>query len=194
MLKKLCQQTIDTVSNWTGYTATRVPLRRASGPDEVTLDLPGYCQLDSYGCGAVAGIMVLKHFKPSVSFTTFNARVSPHPQNGTATRRLVRALRQSGLRVSERHDLTFADLCAAIDVGRPTLVVVHNPGVEDSHWVVVYGYGRKPNRVFLATNGFPFVTNVVPLRRFARLWYPHGNGLVCAKAKRSACRMDRRTA
>ncbi|MEN9573386.1 MAG: hypothetical protein RL514_1241 [Verrucomicrobiota bacterium] len=142
----------------------------------------------------VAGIMVLKHFKPSVSFTTFYARVSPHPENGTATRRLVRALRQSGLRVSERHDLTFADLCAAIDAGRPTLVGVHNAGAGDSHWVVVYGYGRKPNRVFLATNGLPLVSNVVPLRQFAHRWSPPGNGLVCAKAKRSACRLDRRTA
>ncbi len=187
MLKQLFAQTIDTVSHWTGYAATRVPLRRAGGPDEVTLDLPGYCQLDSYGCGAVAGVMALKHFKPSASFTAFYARVSPLPANGTATYRLLRTLRQSGLRVRERHDLAFADLCAAIDAGSPVIVVIHNPGEEESHWVVVYGYGRKPNRVFLATNGFPFVaTNVFPLRQFARLWHPHGNGLVCARAKRRA--------
>ena len=194
MLKQLFKQTIDALSDWTDCVATRVPLRRASGPDEVTLDLPGYCQLDSYGCGAIAGVMALKHFKPRASFTTFYARVSPHPENGTATYRLIRALSQSGLRVSERHDLSFADLCAAIDAGTPVIVVVHNSGEEDSHWLVVYGYGRKPNRVFLATNGFPMVTNVVLLRRFAQLWSPPGNGLVCAKAKRSACRMGRRTA
>ena len=184
MLTKLYTTVLDAVSGWTDCVATRVPLRRASGPDEVTLDLPGYVQLDSYGCGAIAGVMALKHFKPRASFTAFYARVSPLPENGTATYRLIRALRQSGLRVSERHDLSFADLCAAIDAGSPVIVVVHNPGAEDTHWVVVYGYGRKPKRVFLATNGFPMVTNVVLLSRFARIWSPHGNGLICAKSKR----------
>lgn len=193
MLKKLFKATFDAVSDWTDCVATRVPLRRASGTDEVTLDLPGYAQLDTFGCGAVAGVMALKHFKPRASFYSFYARVSPLPENGTATYRLIRALRQSGLRVSERHDLSFADLCAAIDVGRPVIVAVHNPDAEDTHWVVVYGYGRKPKRVFIATNGIPLVTNVILLQKFARIWSPHGNGLICAKAKRPA-RNGRRTA
>ena len=181
MLTQLFSKTLDALTDWTGCVATRVPLRRASGPDAVTLDLPGYCQLDTFGCGAVAGVMALKHFKPRASFSAFHARVRPLPQRGTATYRLVRALRQSGLCVRERHDLTFDDLCTAVDAGCPVLVAIHNPGAADSHWVVVYGHGRQPNRVFLATNGLPWLSNVVPLRRFAHLWQPHGNGLVCAR-------------
>ena len=194
MLTKLRDQFADWLSERTGYAATRVPLRRASGPNEVTLDLPGYCQLDSYCCGVVAGVMALKLFQPRASFTAFHARVQPHPENGTSTTRLVRALRQSGLRVTDRADLTFAGLCAAIDAGCPVLVVVQNPGADAAHWVVVYGYGRKPNRVFLATNGYPFIAkNVVPLRQFARLWSPHGNGLLCAAPKRAPRRPRRAT-
>lgn len=193
MLKNLFTMTIDAVSDWTDCVATRVPLRRATATDEVTLDLPGYCQLDTFGCGAIAGDMALKHFKPRASFSAFYARVSPLPENGTATYRLIRALRQSGLCVSERHNLTFTDLCAAIDAGSPVIVVVHNPGAEDTHWVVVYGYGREPKRVFIATNGIPLVTNVILLQKFARIWSPHGNGLLCAKAKRPA-RNGRRAA
>jgi hypothetical protein len=95
----------------------------------------------------------------------------------------VGALRHHGLRVRERDNLTFAGLCAAIDAGSPVLVCVHNPGADADHWVVVYGYGRKPDRVFLATNGLPFLAaNVLPLRQFARVWSPHGNGLVCSAA------------
>lgn len=184
MFKKLFTKTIDALSDWTDFVATRVPLRRASRAEEVTLDLPGYCQLDSFGCGAIAGVMALKHFQPRASFSAFYARVSPLPTNGTATYRLVRALRQSGLRVAERHALTFVDLCAAIDAGRPVLVVVHNPGSDSAHWVVVYGYGRNPSQVFLATNGLPWLSNRMPLRKFTRIWAPPGNGLVCAKVKR----------
>ena len=84
MLTQLFTQTLDALSDWTGCVATRVPLRRASGPDEVTLDLPGYAQLDAYGCGAIAGIMARKHFKPRAGFNAFYARASPHPQNRTA--------------------------------------------------------------------------------------------------------------
>jgi len=183
MFAQLFARVGDTFSDLTGYAATRVPLARASGPHEVTLDLPGYCQFDTYSCGAVAGVMALKHFKPNASFSAFYARVSPHPEWGASTRKLARALRASGLRVRERDDLTFAGLGAAIDAGQPVIVTVQNPGADAAHWVVVYGYGLKPNRVFLATNGLPFLAaNVVPLRQFARLWAPHGNGLVCSAA------------
>ena len=77
MLKQLLANAGDVLSDWTGYAATRVPLRRASGPNEVTLELPGYCQLDSYCCGVVAGVMALKQFKPRASFTAFHERVQP---------------------------------------------------------------------------------------------------------------------
>ena len=83
--------------------------------------------------------------------------------------------------------MSFADLCAAIDAGSPVIVAIQNPGADAGHWVTVYGYGLKPDRVFLATNGFPFVaTNEFPLHQFARLWSPHGNGLLCAAPKRPA--------
>lgn len=194
MLSQLLTQAVDAVSDLTGYAATRVPLQRGSGPDEVTLDLPGYAQLDSYGCGVVAGVMALKHFKPDASFSTFHARVNPHPEHGTTRARLLRALRQGGLRVTERFGLSFADLCAAIDAGSPVLVVVHNPGADAAHWVTVYGYGRNPNRVFLATNGLPFLAaNMVALPKFARLWSPHGNGLVCAAPQRPVRKARRAT-
>lgn len=187
MLKKLMGEFGDKISEWTGFVATRVPISRAAGSREVTLDLPGYGQIDSYCCGVVAGIMALKHFKPRASFERFYRRVQPDFETGTSTTRLIRALRQSGVRVKERHDLAFADLCGAIDSGWPVILVVQNPGEDAAHWVVVYGYGKRPNRVLLATNGFPLVTsNRVPLRRFARLWSPHGNGLVCSERRRKS--------
>jgi hypothetical protein len=52
----------DQLTCWTGLAALRVPLERAPGPRTVTLDLPGYMQTNSYGCGAVAAVMVVRHF------------------------------------------------------------------------------------------------------------------------------------
>lgn len=192
MLGQLLACAGDVFSDLTGYAATRVPLARATAPNEVTLDLPGYGQIDSYSCGVVAGVMALKQFKPRARFSDFYARCDPHPVWGTPTAKLVRALRQHGLRVQERDDLGFAGLCGAIDEGSPVLVCVHNPGTDCAHWVVVYGYGRRPSRVFLATNGLPFLDrNVVPFGEFTRLWCPPGNGLVCAAPKRRKGRQRR---
>ena len=179
----------DFVSDSLDLVAARVPLERAAKPGEVTLDLPGYSQIDTYCCGVVAGIMALKHFKPRASFTRFYQRVNPHRVHGTPTPRLIRALRQSGVRVTERSDLAFDDLCAAIDSGHPVIMTIHNPGTEadEDHWVVVYGYGKRPARVFLATNGVPlFTSNRLPRRKFERLWSPHGNGLICSMPKRQS--------
>ena len=187
----------DKISEVTGYVATRVPLSRASGPNEVTLDVPGYAQLDTYCCGVVAGVMVVKYFRPRASFSQFHDRVDPKPEWGASTAKIARALRESGVRVKVRSGLAFADLRGAIDAGSPVIVSVQNPSAETGHWVVVYGYGRNPNRVFVATNGLPlFTRNAIPLQKFARIWRPRGNGLICDYPKRlsrRACRAVKHT-
>jgi hypothetical protein len=105
-----------------------------------------------------------------------------------APRGEVRGSRQSP--IQHQNDLTFDDLCAAIRDHSPVLVNVQNSGAVTDHWVVVYGYGRKPNRVFIATNGMPLITsNAIALRRFSRIWSPRGNGLICDYPKRSANRV-----
>jgi len=43
-------------------------LERASGHRAKTLAIPGYAQTNSYGCGAVAAVMVVQHFQPEMPF------------------------------------------------------------------------------------------------------------------------------
>jgi hypothetical protein len=173
------------LSDLTGYAAIRLPLQRASGPNEVTLDLPGYQQLDNYSCGAVAAAMVVKFLRPQVSFERIYAAVSPHQEYGTATSRAIRALSLLGIRGSRKQSLTFDDICAAIDAGRPVMVCVTTNEKGTDHWVVIYGYGRRPNLVFVAGQGWPFVVrHRMKWREFRRRWSPAGEGLVCWKASR----------
>ncbi len=180
--KKLLPVAADRISDFTGYAAIRLPLNRASRPGEVTLSLPGYGQLNSFACGAVAGFMALKHFHPHADFSQFYARVNPTRRNGANAAKVARALRQSVVRVWKRNDLTFDDLCQAINREQPVLLVIHNPGSESRHWVTVYGYGRHPHKVFMAINDVPLlIHNAVPLHKFNRLWCPKGNGLICQR-------------
>jgi hypothetical protein len=175
----------DQITDWTRLAALRVPLARASGHRAVTLDLPGYLQTNSYGCGAVAAVMVVRYFRPQMPFGAVYDAVAPLPEIGAQPRQVARAMRSCGLRVTARGRLQFSDLCQSMKEGSPVLVVIRNPGADSRHWVVVYGYRRIPDQVYLANNGLPFFTrNRVSLSAFRRLWEPKGNGLVCSKDPR----------
>jgi hypothetical protein len=176
----MLQPVIDWLSQRTGIRALPEPLPYSSNADEVTLDVPGYCQVDSFSCGAVAGYMILKTFKPKTDFDAFYRRVDPCPENGCGTIKLVKALRSSGIGAQIHARLTVANIRKSIDDGFPIITTIHNPTAESAHWVVIYGYGKRPARVFLATNGIPFFNRkVVSVETFRSIWKPKGNGLIC---------------
>jgi predicted double-glycine peptidase len=175
----------DQLTDWAGLAAIRIPLEQASQPREVTLDLPGYMQTNGYACGAITAAMIVQYFRPRMSFARIYAAIWPVQDFGASTAQVVRGLRSCGLHVSQRRKLRFAHIRKAIDWGRPVMTVIHNPGADSDHWVVIYGYSVQPNRVFLATNGLPWCdTNRIARSQFERLWKPPGNGLICWKAKR----------
>lgn len=148
--------------------------------DALTLDLKGFRQLESYTCGAVAGLMVLLTFKPRASQKRFFKRANPDREYGTSNSRLVKALRQSGIGVSERDDLTFEDIADLINQGFPIIITVKTKDREVDHWVVIYGIARKPRAVFIAGEGFHlFRSRRTPWAEFRRRWSPQGSGLVC---------------
>ena len=75
--RELGQAVLDEASERTGWVAIRVPLQRANDDREVTLEVPGYRQINSYACGAVAAAMVVKYFRPRVSFARIYDAVDP---------------------------------------------------------------------------------------------------------------------
>jgi len=58
-------------------------------------------------------------------------------------------------------------------------------GREDTdHWVVIYGYGRRPNLVFVAGQGIHFIARQRKAwQDFRRQWSPPGEGIVCWTAQ-----------
>jgi hypothetical protein len=119
-----------------------------------------------------------------MSFERIYAAVNPTQGHGAGTARVTRALRSLGVRVSWRKNLSFDDICDAIDAGSPVLVCIQTNDAETDHWVVAYGYGRRPDLLFIAGRGIHFLArNRMRRRKFRRLWCPRGEGLVCAKAR-----------
>jgi hypothetical protein len=150
---KLLDEAIDALSAATGIVVVHTKIPYADGEDEVTLDVPGYRQTDSFGCGFAAGLMVLHAFKPRASLDRFYTSVAPNQDEGATPARIIRALRARGISARPRYDLGFAQIKRAIDAGKPIITLVKTPKANTEHWVVVYGYGLRPDRVFVAGHG-----------------------------------------
>lgn len=152
-----------------------------NGDDATVLAVPGYAQVQDYTCGFVAGLMVLHTYNPRADVDLFYKRVDPHEQWGSSTVKVANALRKSGIGVGKRKSLTFKTVAATIEAGYPIITSVLTDDPEVNHWVVIYGVGHKPKRIFLAANGSPFLSKkIYEWRTFKnKYWYPNGFGLVC---------------
>ena len=147
---------------------------------EIKLAVPFFCQTDWYSCGAVAGWSVVKYFHPEAKFRAFYQDANPLPLHGTSEGKLVRALRRHGVGVSIRRHLRFADLCAAIEDGCPVVTNIGHQYEDGDHWVLIYGTGRKPQRVFVGNWIRPGRSREeLTWAEFRALWNPTGHGLVC---------------
>lgn len=163
------------------------------GPGETKLEVPGYCQLDGFSCGAIAGWSAIRavHLAAGrADFARFYADCSPCPNNGTEPWRLIRALRKNRVGVSHRIDLGFRGIARAVEGGFPVLAVIdedEDDGV--SHWIVIYGVGRRPNRVFICNQPRPFASKEEwGWQEFRRAWDPRGMGLICWGKQGPDCR------
>jgi hypothetical protein len=110
-----------------------------------TLPLPGYRQARNYSCGYACALMVARYFRPEVRGRDLFDRLGTG-LDGTRQTAIVRELRADGLRANVRYDVDFARLCREID--RNKLVIGYLFDID--HWVVLYGYGLGPDRVFVA--------------------------------------------
>jgi hypothetical protein len=141
--------------------------------------------MDAYSCGFVAGAMVLRCFHPRRSLRRFFDLCRSHYDTGISTSALISALRASGVGVSIRRDLNFRAMVDALDAGYPVITYVHTPVPNVDHWVVIYGYGLHPNRLYVAGDGLRLIEpngrrKEVSWDTFAKsIWANRGHGLVC---------------
>ncbi|QIF02843.1 C39 family peptidase [Roseimicrobium sp. ORNL1] len=170
--------------------ATRIrivpdPLWHPGGDEVCLLEVPGYRQIESYTCGFVAGAMILHTFHPGACLKTFFEQCTPGRASGLDTEPLIRCLRANRIGVSVKRELTFKQIAAALDHGYPILTLTRTPRPNEVHWVVLFGYGKNPNRVFMAGEGLPVLSSLMGQKEvlwseFSRSkWAQRGFGLVC---------------
>lgn len=146
-------------------------------PNSVTVQaLRAYRQTRSYSCGFASVLMVLRSFGQAVESRELFASLGTG-RSGTRQNAILRELRRHGLSANARYDFGFDALRRSIDADK--LVVGYLVDVE--HWLVVYGYGLEPRRVFVA--------DPRPGEGCEHLWDGYGDrlnrfGIVCSRRSR----------
>jgi ABC-type bacteriocin/lantibiotic exporter with double-glycine peptidase domain len=130
-------------------------LTEARSKDDIVLPVPGYRQTKSYTCGFVSGLMVARTFDPKVPHEKFYELCELHPEWGMSTKKLARALRQSGVGVRIRQGLHFDEIADYISAGQPIITSIKRHK-DIQHWVVIYGVNKKLREVFIAGEKFWF--------------------------------------
>jgi hypothetical protein len=121
------------------------PDQPGAGDNARALAIPGYRQVRNYTCGYAVALMALRYWRPEIGARELYERLGT-TRDGTRQNALVGALRGAGLRANVRYDVDFQRLQVAIDRGK--LIVGYHHAIE--HWVLLYGYGVEPERVFVA--------------------------------------------
>jgi len=116
-----------------------------------SLELIGFVQNDGYSCGAIAGYIVTKSIYKETDFESFYTSCNPCPKNGTSDTRLVTALNRFGIAVKKKTSkLTFKQIKKAISDGYPLITTINYWKSADTHWVVIYGYENKSQKIYIA--------------------------------------------
>jgi hypothetical protein len=104
------------------------------------IGITGYIQSDGYSCGYAAAVTLLNHFKLMSSRRSLWDDLSPDPDTGVTTSKLLKATRKRGL-VMTRIAVTKKNMEAAFSRGYPVLVCAkldHQPDNEE-HWMIAAG-------------------------------------------------------
>ncbi len=111
----------------------------------MTLPVPGYRQARNYCCGFAATLMVLRHFERDLAGEALFDSLGT-AQDGTGQAAIVRVLRTQGVRANLRYDMDFDRIVANLYSGKVLIGYL----ADEEHWIVMYGFGRNPERIFVA--------------------------------------------
>lgn len=142
----------------------------------------GYYQVREYTCGFASTLTVLHGFRRFADPEEVYRQLGTD-RSGTRQTAIVRTLRHYGLSASPRYDLDFEAMARQIRHG--SLLVVYHHRLE--HWLVLFGYARDPERVFVADS--------LPGHKSEHPWTEFGPKLnnfaiVCRPRRKSAVRLE----
>jgi|WetSurMetagenome_2_1015567.scaffolds.fasta_scaffold09964_2 ABC-type bacteriocin/lantibiotic exporter with double-glycine peptidase domain len=131
-----------------------LPMMHSDDDDVSILGVSAYYQLHGFTCGFTSALMVARYFNCRKSNENIYDIIGTN-EEGTECYRLINGLRKLGLRVSQKKSLTFELVKKSIDNGFP--IITGSP--KENHYIVIFGYGENPWRVFVADPRLKSVIN-----------------------------------
>lgn len=156
-------------------------------PSAVTVPIAGVRQARTYSCGFASVLMILRSFGRSVDGKELFEALGTG-RSGTRQNSIIRELRRRQISANVRYDFTFDALARSVDAGK--LVIGYL--VDAEHWLVLFGYERDPDRVFVA--------DPRPGEDVEHLWPEYGErlgrfGIVCSpRARRQVRKVETKPA
>lgn len=138
------------------------------------LSIRGYRQGRNYACGYASSLMVLRYYYPDTDGREIFHRLGTD-RGGTSQSAIVRTLRESGLQVSLRYKLDFKSMVRAIDQNKLIIGYLF----KEEHWLVIYGYGRCPERLLVVDPRPGFEKHEHTFAEYGELL--RGFGMLCAR-------------
>ena len=171
-----------------GIHAVLERLKRPAPGKGNSVGLRSYRQRDAFSCGFCAALAVLHTLNPPetplhrlASAHDLWLSLDPDEDAGVSETRLVRCLRERGVVVAKRTNLTFSKIRSEIDRGRPVITTVRTGDPGEEHWLVIHAYALGPRRVYLSNTDI--VSGFKPVQLWSDFtrsyWAERGHGLVC---------------
>lgn len=145
--------------------------------NEIILPLQGYAQIRNYSCGFVAALTVIEFLKRRKVSETRLWNKMDIDEDGCGTGVIRSTLKDYGLKVSTRYDLTFEQVVKAIRAGKP-IICSCNDGM---HWVTIAGVTLKPKMVYYTGNIARLSPMHISWKEFRKDGGCDGDSLICSR-------------
>lgn len=137
---------------------------------EVFLAVPRCFQLDTFSCGLIAALVVVRHFEPDADLQPLANAIRANRKNGCGEPILIKALAHYGICVMHLEKPIFAAIDAELREGHPLIAAVRGRWTGIGHWAVIYGARRHDKRVYLVNDGIWNFANGSPFEAVEKRW------------------------
>ena len=133
-MKQLIKNKIEHFTNYLNS------IEKRNDPDAKYLKFKRFNQVDRYSCGIQCAYSILHYYNLLTSERELDDFLN---KEGTDLDVMQNIFRDHGLKIAEKYESSLRDIKNSIDKEYPVLTTIN----DTEHWVVIYGYSIKNNKI-----------------------------------------------
>lgn len=116
--------------------------------NKILKDVPNIIQGEDNTCGQAVVTAILQYWGVEITYQEV-VNESNRTNLPTTRNKIIRYLRDKGLKAQDYKEGTINQLIAQINKGRPTIVLLDFGGLRESHYVTVIGYNQSSKTLII---------------------------------------------